>query len=306
MKNFVAFDFETANRNRHSICSVGMVFVEKGRIVDSVYQLIDPEEEFDGWNIAIHNITPNDVKGAPNFAQFYKMIKDRIDNQLMVAHYLAFDGYALRDNLARYNVQPGLHQFLCTYQLSKRLILCQPSYSLDSLCEYFGIELNNHHHALNDARACADLMIKLIDVYSLNDLNAVYIKTNIKAGEFSAERFRPSLVHSKDFSTNKLDLSAIEVDLDGDRNHPFYGKDIVFTGKLNAFSRKEAAELVASKGGAPQNGINKETNFIIVGDFRNVMIKGNKSSKLVKAEKMISEGKELEIISEEDFLKMLY
>ncbi|WP_416826217.1 exonuclease domain-containing protein [Ectobacillus polymachus] len=305
MKNFVAFDFETANQNRHSICSVGMVFVEDGRIVDSVYQLIDPEEDFDGWNIAIHNITPRDVKGAPTFEQFYKAIKDRIDNQLMVAHYLAFDGYALRDNLARYSVQPGLHQLLCTYQLSKRLILGQSSYSLDSLCEYFGIELNNHHHALDDARACADLMIKLVDAYSLNDLEAVYNKTNIKAGEISAERFRSSLVHSKDFSNYKLDLSAIEVALDADREHAFYGKSIVFTGKLNAFSRKEAAELLASKGGTPQNGLNKETNFIVVGDFRDVMIEGNKSTKLLKAEKMINEGKELEIISELDFLKML-
>lgn len=63
--------------------------------------------------------------------------------------------------------------------------------------------------------------------------------------------------------------------------------------------------MVGSKGGKPQNGINKETDYIILGDFEDVMIKGNKSSKLVKAEKMISEGKELEIISEEDFMKML-
>ena len=48
MKDFVAFDFETANRARHSICSVGMVFVENGEIVDSIYQLIDPEEDLIG------------------------------------------------------------------------------------------------------------------------------------------------------------------------------------------------------------------------------------------------------------------
>lgn len=47
MKNFIAFDFETANCSRHSICSVGMVFVENGKIEYSLYQLINPEEEFD-------------------------------------------------------------------------------------------------------------------------------------------------------------------------------------------------------------------------------------------------------------------
>lgn len=63
-------------------------------------------------------------------------------------------------------------------------------------------------------------------------------------------------------------------------------------------TRKQAAELVAGKGAIPQNSLNKETDFIILGDFETVMIKGNKSSKLKKAEKMIEQGKELEIISE--------
>jgi DNA polymerase-3 subunit epsilon len=305
MNNFIAFDFETANRNRHSICSVGMVFVKDGRIVDSVYQLINPDEEFEEWNIAIHHITPKDVKTAPTFDQFYETIKDKIDNQLMIAHYLPFDGYALRDNLNRYKIQPKFNHLLCSYQLSKKLILGQSSYSLDSLCQYFGIELKNHHHALDDAKACAGLMLKLGEEYKLIDLETIYKKTNIRAGEISAGRYRSSLVTSWDSNTNKLNLSDIEVSIDAENDNVFFGKNIAFTGKLNAFSRKEAAQMVASKGGKPQGGINNETNFIVVGDFEDVMIKGNKSSKLEKAEKMISEGKELEIIGEEDFLKML-
>lgn len=43
----------------------------------------------------------------------------------------------------------------------------------------------------------------------------------------------------------------------------------------------------------PQNGINKQTNNIILSKFEDVMIKGNKSSKLVKAEKMITQAMEL-------------
>lgn len=306
MKNFIAFDFETANRNRHSICSVGMVFVEDGRIVDSVYELINPQEHFDGWNIAIHSITPNDVKNAPTFDQFYRTIEDKIDNKLMVAHNLAFDGYALRDSLNRYRIEPRPNKLLCTYQLSKRLISGQPSYSLDSLCEYLAIELNNHHNALEDARACAELMLRLAKEFELSNFDEIYNKTNINVGEISPRGYRSSLVSPRgSHGGYKLDLSSIEVNLDADQVNLFYGKNIVFTGKLNAFSRKDAVELVATKGGIPQNGINKDTNFIVVGDFRDVMVKGNKSTKLVKAEKMITEGKELEIISEADFLKML-
>ena len=83
--NFVAFDFETANTARHSICSVGMVFVENGKIVDKVFELIDPEEDFSAFNINIHGINPEDVVGLPTFNTFYEQIKPELDNKIMVA-----------------------------------------------------------------------------------------------------------------------------------------------------------------------------------------------------------------------------
>lgn len=303
MNNFIAFDFETANSSRHSICSVGMVFVENGIIVDKLYQLINPEEEFDSFNIAIHGIHPEDVESAPTFSSFYENIREKIENKLMIAHYLAFDGYALRDNLRRYDIKPSINQLLCTYQLSKKLMLGQSSYSIKSLCQHFGIELAYHHHALDDAKACAELMLRLIDEYELSDIDTLFSKTYIRPGLISEGKYRSSLINK--IGKNKLDLKEIEVSLDADRNGAFFGKNIVFTGKLDIFSRKEAAQLVANNGGIPQNNVTKDTDYIILGNFEEIMIKGNKSSKLLKAEKIISEGKELEIISEEEFLKML-
>lgn len=301
MKNFIAIDFETANRNRHSICAVGMVFVKDGIITESIYQLINPEEHFDNINMSIHGITPKDVKIAPTFDVFYQSIKDKIDNKTIVAHNLSFDGYALRDNLKRYKILPANNQLLCTYQLSKKLIFGKTGYSLDSICEHFGIHLDNHHHALDDARACAEIMLKLIDEFELVDFETVFNKTHISPRVIS--ELSSSTIKTK-VKYEKLDLSEIQISEDVDQNNPFFGKNIVFTGKLNHFSRSEAAQLVANKGGRPQNGINKETNYIVIGDFDDVMIKGNKSTKLLKAEKMISEGKDLEIISEEDFIRM--
>jgi DNA polymerase-3 subunit epsilon len=261
MKNFIAFDFETANKNRHSICSVGMVFVRDGQITDSLYQIINPEEDFDPFNIMIHGITPADVKSAPTFDSFYETVKDRIQDQLMVAHYLAFDGNALRDNLAKYKIQPVLNQLLCTYQLSKRLVPGQSSYSIKSLCQHYGIELTNHHHALDDAIVCARLMLKLVEEYELTDFDTIYSKTFIKPGRISSDKYQSSLVSNIRCS---IDLSTIEVATDADEQSDFYGKNIVFTGRLSVFTRKEAAKLVARKGGKPQNGLNKETDYIFL------------------------------------------
>ncbi|PFA67453.1 hypothetical protein CN378_11475 [Bacillus sp. AFS015802] len=194
MKDFIAFDFETANRARHSICSVGMVFVENGEIVESIYQLIDPEEDFDRFNIRIHGITPQDVEGAMTFDAFYHSIKDKIENKLMIAHNLSFDGYALRDNLARYEMTPVYNQFLCTYQMSRKMVKGLPAYQLSSICTYFGIELDHHHHAAADAKACAQIMLKLAEEYQITDFDTLYNKTRIKPGEISEGIYRSSLV----------------------------------------------------------------------------------------------------------------
>lgn len=45
MKDFAAIDFETANQQRTSVCSVGIVIVRDGEIAGSYYSLIKPEPE---------------------------------------------------------------------------------------------------------------------------------------------------------------------------------------------------------------------------------------------------------------------
>ena len=47
--NFAAIDFETANECRSSVCSVGIVIVKKGKIVDRFYSLINPEPGYYKW-----------------------------------------------------------------------------------------------------------------------------------------------------------------------------------------------------------------------------------------------------------------
>ncbi|MBS4025649.1 MAG: 3'-5' exoribonuclease [Clostridia bacterium] len=300
MKDWIAIDFETANSRRHSICAVGIVFVKDGIVSDKFYSLINPEEDFDNYNIAIHGITPEDVVEAQTFDVVYQEIKNEIEGQLLVAHYLPFDGYALKDNLARYNILPTENQLLCTHQLSKRLLPGHASYTLKSLCHYFRLDLGKHHNALEDALACAQLFIKLIKDYDLTDFDAIFSQTRIKPGQLSSSTFHTSFVQGR-----KLDLSNFEINNNANKEDPLYGKYIVFTGKL-VIPRDEAGKLVAVRGGIPQNGVNRQTNLIVTGDFDNVMIKGEKSSKLAKAEKMINEGSELEIISEEEFMKMVW
>lgn len=73
MDNFAAIDFETANNERTSVCSVGVVIVRNGEIVDSFYSLIQPEPNYyNYWFTQIHGITKNDTDQAPVFPHVWK------------------------------------------------------------------------------------------------------------------------------------------------------------------------------------------------------------------------------------------
>ncbi len=71
MKDFVAIDFETANRERTSICSVGLVRVENGDIREKIYRLIRPYPDYySSWNTRIHGLTYRDTAHAAPFRRF--------------------------------------------------------------------------------------------------------------------------------------------------------------------------------------------------------------------------------------------
>jgi DNA ligase (NAD+) len=81
---------------------------------------------------------------------------------------------------------------------------------------------------------------------------------------------------------------------------PLSGKSFVFTGTLEAFDRKTAQNRVRALGGDAPDGVTKALTYLVVGSGRS-----KPSAKLKRAEKLSSEGAEVEIISEEAFLAML-
>lgn len=104
-----------------------------------------------------------------------------------------------------------------------------------------------------------------------------------------------------------IDIKAIKpteavIDEDGF----FYNRHVVFTGKLEKMLRKDAMQLVVNLGGILDNSVNKQTNYLILGDNDyNAILKGEKSSKHKKAEKLKLEGQDIEIIDERTFYDLL-
>jgi len=157
--NFTAIDFETANRQSHSACSVALTIVRDSKIVDEYYTLIQPETWFDRMNIRIHGIQESDVLNAPKFPDVWNDMKQFFTpDQLVVAHNMPFDKRILTGTLGYYGVQAPQFKTLCTVQSSRALLRELPNHKLNTVAEYYGIPLN-HHHALDDARASASILL---------------------------------------------------------------------------------------------------------------------------------------------------
>ena len=87
MDNFVAIDFETANREPSSVCSVGIVVVREGKIQNHLYRLIHPTPNYyNYWNTRVHGLTAADTAQAPAFPFVWAEIEPLIGGLPLVAH----------------------------------------------------------------------------------------------------------------------------------------------------------------------------------------------------------------------------
>lgn len=152
---YVAIDFETADAKRDSACSVGLVTVEGGEIVDKSYRLIrPPRRKFNPYCQAIHGLSWEDVRDEPDFGQAWPELTPLLEGaDFICAHNAPFDRSVLEACCRLFELDMPLQPFMCTVQLSRRTWQL-PKNKLPKVCEHLGIQLD-HHNALSDAEACA-------------------------------------------------------------------------------------------------------------------------------------------------------
>jgi DNA polymerase III subunit epsilon len=164
---FTALDFETANHHPASICQVGLVRVENGEIVKQFECLVQPpKNQYFYKNIEVHGIRPEDTENAPTFDQvWHREMKPLIEDQVVVAHGIGFDGNCLRNALAWYEeIQPEFEE-RCTLKIYRR--------GLAYLSKKYHIPLR-HHNALSDAHCCAQLYLKHAKKMSLPKTGSLF------------------------------------------------------------------------------------------------------------------------------------
>lgn len=307
--DFISIDFEIANNNFDSACSIGMVFVEGLKIIDQKYFTIKPPVEYyDPKMTEIHNLSDETLNNSPTFEEVWNEIDCYFKKDtLVIAHNAQFDMNVLRSCLITYDIPSPNFSYVCSIPLSNRAIKSKGvSQSLLDRTNYFNIKMDNHHNALSDAKACAELVIacmnktKVKNIYEYLELFPTVMPKIIHEHKLQQSFYkRPSFQRVK-MSEIIIDDSA------GNEDHPFYNKSVVFTGTLSLIDRKSAMQSVADLGGVPRSTVSRLTNFVVVG-MQDITLVGEtgKSGKHRKAEELIEQGHDINIIDEESFLNLL-
>ena len=169
LRDFIAIDFETANQEPSSVCSVGAVMVRKGQVVDTFYSLIQPEPNYyHYWCQRVHGLSQQDTDEAPVFSTVWRRLEERLTDVFFP------------DQATEQQEPSCLHERLSAIpfvahnlvwldnergEMLDKTIFRQPlvlELQLHTVAAACGYDLQHHHHALADAEACAAIALYLL------------------------------------------------------------------------------------------------------------------------------------------------
>jgi DNA polymerase-3 subunit epsilon len=297
--DFVVIDVETANHDLASICQVGIASFKDGVLADSWVSLVNPKDCFNAVNVSIHGIDNYQVKDAPTWGEVLPQVTARLQNQIAVCH-TPFDRLALARACDRYDLAGCECAWLDSARVVRRTWpeFSRSGYGLSNLAAHFGIEYQAHD-ALEDARCAGLLLLRAVAETGLSPEQwlALVGQPNDSVEQLGQQETK---LHSHYF--RRFDSPCKR---DGNPDGDLIGEVLVFTGSLS-IPRREAADAAAAAGCRVDDSVTKHTTMLIVGDQDLRVLAGNeKSSKHMKAERLIREGQHIRILGESDFMRIV-
>src|SRR5690625_2065280 len=162
MDKFVVIDLETTGHSpSDKIIEIGIVMIEKNKIVDEYTTLLYPNKPIPPFISKLTGITDEDVKDAPIFIDKAYEIINFFKNSYLVAHNVPFDLNFLNDELSDHELNILTNPVLDTVELARILFPHAPGFKLAQLADFFQIEHKDPHRALSDAYVTAELFLIL-------------------------------------------------------------------------------------------------------------------------------------------------
>lgn len=208
--SFVAFDVETANNDRGSMCAAGVTMVVGGQIVDErewLFRPTEPVNHFDPRNVGVHGIGPEHVADAPHAMQVFPEIAAYLSGHFVIAHNAAFDMSSLRATSEHLGMAYPSLSYGCTLVMSRK-VLGLSSNGLAEVTTHLGLDAFNHHDAGADSRAAAMVMLALAQRHGASDMATALDLIGVTPGVLSPGESIPCRKRSGSTSRRSAALAA--------------------------------------------------------------------------------------------------
>lgn len=182
---YAILDIETTGGkfNEEGITEIAIYKFDGHEVVDQFISLVDPEKPIQEFVVKLTGINNKMLRNAPKFYEVAKRIVEITKDCTLVAHNTSFDYRILSTEFGRLGYDYDRNT-LCTVELSQKLILDQPSYSLGKLTKSLGIPMTDRHRASGDALATVQLFKLLLE----KDNNKSIIQTSVKYHDKRVEK----------------------------------------------------------------------------------------------------------------------
>lgn len=259
--DYCVLDTETTGLSAYydEIIEIGILRVRNNEIVDRYDQLIKPNFDIDDFITVLTGITNEMLEGMPSIDSVKTDVLLFIGDDIILGHNTSFDMRFLNEGFK----EQLSNQYMDTMQFARKLYPELKHHRLSDLTDYLGLH-NNEHRALSDCVSTKELY---------DAVKASMAEKNLVIEDL----WKTSGSHGgKGIDVKEIKPTEVVINRDGF----FYNRHVVFTGKLEKMLRKDAMQIVVNLGGVLDNSLNKQTNYLILGDNDyNAILKGEKSSK---------------------------
>lgn len=177
---FVVFDIETTGFSpiHNRIIEIGAVKIENGEVTGKFSTFVNPDVPIPFEIEKLTGINDEMVIGAPMIEQVLPQFMEFCQGAVLVAHNANFDMGFIMENAARLGL-PRDFTYVDTVGIARLLLPHQAKHTLDAVAKTLGISLENHHRAVDDAQATAEIFVKFIPMLKkegadcLKEINAM-------------------------------------------------------------------------------------------------------------------------------------